>query len=178
MEKTEAISVRVDVKQLLLALGFTALSFTIPFVWGQPQILVGTFVNFLLFASASFLPFELLLPVALMPSVSVLARGMIFGPWTFTLVYMLPFIWMGNLVMVGIFKRIGGREGVEGIGGMMIAAFAKAGFLFLAALALFNFNLVPKIFLTSFGVVQLVTAIAGGGGWIFFKKIFNLKFEI
>lgn len=179
MEKTETVAVKtlINTRQLILALGFAVASFAIPFVWGHPQILVGTFVNFLLFASASFLPFELLLPVALMPSVSVLARGLIFGPFTWALIYMWPFIWAGNLVMCVIFKRIGGRGGIEGIGGMAVAAVAKAGFLFLAAFILFNLHVVPKIFLTSFGIMQFVTAIAGGGGWLIAGKIINKKSE-
>lgn len=107
-----------------------------------------------------------------MPSVSVLSRGLIFGPFTPALAWMLPFIWMGNLVMCWIFKKMKeGKDGKEDIGGILIAAIVKAGLLFLAALVLFNFNVVPKIFLTSFGLMQFVTALLGGGGWILFNNV-------
>jgi hypothetical protein len=45
---------------------------------------------------------------------------------------------------------------------LLIGSSVKAGFLFLAAFVLFKLGLVPVVFLTAMGVIQLVTALGGG----------------
>ncbi|MBU0627442.1 hypothetical protein KKG31_04880 [Patescibacteria group bacterium] len=41
-----------------------------------------------------------ILPIILLPSLAVLARGLIFGPFTIFLLYMIPAIWLGNFLLV------------------------------------------------------------------------------
>ena len=146
--------------QLLIFAGLSILSFAIPFTFGHPQWLVGTLVNTFLFLGAYFLPTKYYAPLIIFPSLGVLGRGLIFGPFTSFLIYFLPFIWLGNLILVFLFKNCTKRIGF--LISVVIAAFAKYFFLAKIAEIYFHFSLVPKVFLTSMGVIQLMTALAGG----------------
>jgi len=146
--------------QVLLFAGLSILSFVVPFSFGHPQWLVGTLVNAFLFLGAFFLPTKYYAPLIIFPSLGVLGRGMIFGPFTSFLLYFLPFIWLGNLVLVVVFKKLSKRFGF--IFSVVPASLAKFIFLFAIANIYFQFSLVPKMFLTSMGSLQLLTALAGG----------------
>lgn len=45
---------------------------------------------------------------------------------------------------------------------VFVSSLAKSALLFLPALFYVNFHVVPKIFLTAMGVLQLATAVMGG----------------
>ena len=83
---------------------YTAVCFFIPLFLGHPQIVVGIVVNAMLIAASLNLKGYKLLPIIIMPSLGVLSRGMLFGPFTIFLVYMIPFIWIGNGILVFAFK--------------------------------------------------------------------------
>jgi hypothetical protein len=155
MEKLEVSSLPFSLTSLAKVLVFVAIcivAFFTPFSLGHPQWLVGTVVNTCLFLSAIFLPKKYFILLAILPSLGVLARGLVFGPFTFFLFYFLPFIWIGNLLLILTFKKFG----------FVVASFSKFLFLYLVANIYFNFNIVPKIFLTSMGLNQLATALVGG----------------
>lgn len=129
----------------LLAVGAAVL---VPFL-GLNQIVTGTTINFLLFAT----PKKYVWPVIILPSLSVMARGIIFGPFTLFLYYFIPFIWLGNWILTlngHPFKRILGKVAV----------------LYLAARVYFELKIVPEAFLISMGGVQFITAILG---WVLWK---------
>ena len=96
------------------------------------------------------------------PSLGVLSRGLIFGGFTIFLVYMIPFIWIGNAVLVYTFKWLKLRLKMNYFLTLAIGAGVKSGFLFLSALLLYKLGLVPVVFLTAMGVMQLITAVSGG----------------
>ncbi|KKR00996.1 MAG: hypothetical protein UT26_C0037G0021, partial [Microgenomates group bacterium GW2011_GWC1_39_12] len=75
-----------------------------------------------------------------------------FGPFTIYLVYFLPFIWVGNYLLMYVAKS----------SSFLVAALAKSLFLFLIAYIFVSLHIVPKIFLTAMGILQLVTALVGG----------------
>jgi hypothetical protein len=75
---------------------------------------------------------------------------------------MIPFIWMGNAVLIYIFKWLKLRLKMNYFLTLAIGAGVKSGFLFLSALLLYKLGLVPVVFLTAMGVMQLTTAVFGG----------------
>jgi hypothetical protein len=161
MDKTTTLALPITLNELakfLVFAGLSILSFFIPFSLGHPQWLVGTIVNTCLFLGAIYLPKKYCLPLAIFPSLGLLARGVIFGPFTFFLVYFLPFIWLANILLVLIFKKAISF----GLFSVIISAFAKFLFLFAAANIYFSFHIVPKLFLQSMGLFQLYTALLGG----------------
>lgn len=161
MEKVQILASTFSAtKNRLVFLTLALLSFVISFSFEGSQWLVGTVVNFTLFASASLFSYPAFLPFIILPSTATLARGLIFGHFTPFLLYFLPFIWLGNLILVLTFKKFSQRFG--DFWAMGLAGFLKFLMLFLASRFLFRLNLVPPVFLTVMGINQLITAFSGG----------------
>jgi len=138
----------------------TASSFLIPFLIGHPQVAVGIAVNILLLESALHIKdYKLIAPIIL-PSIGAIMRGALFGGFTMYLVLMLPFIWLGNLILVFAMKALNlfmkKNFLLSGFSGVIL----KSGFLFASAYLLFRFGLVPKPFLGAFGFTQVITGAA------------------
>ena len=146
----KALSVNLP---LLLA----SLALSIPAIFASPQWLIGTIVNALLFVAAVKLDSKNQWPIIVLPSLGALLHGVIFGPLTVFLVYFIPFIWLGNYLLVKLasFKW-------PFVWCVIAASVLKSAALFLTAFFYVNINLVPKIFLSSMGLMQLATALAGG----------------
>lgn len=146
-----------EVSEIIL---ITAASFLIPFLIGHPQLIVGIAVNVLLIESALHIKdYKLAAPIIL-PSVAALLRGALFGGFTIYLVLMLPFIWVGNSILVFAVKALNlfmkKNFLLSGFSGVIL----KSGFLFASAYLLFRFGLVPKLFLSAFGFSQVITGAA------------------
>jgi hypothetical protein len=147
-------------------------SFAIPFSLGHPQLLVGSLVNAALFLSALLLPQRLFLPIIFFPSLAVLSRGLIFGPLTPFLIYTIPFIWLGNFLLIVSFKKIIAVSQANFALSIISASILKMTFLYLSASLLFKLSLLPKLFLTTMGPVQGITALTGGLiAFVVFKTI-------
>jgi len=143
----------------LAALSF--LAFAIPFLFPGPQLLTGVIVNsFLVFAALRFRGAKLL-PVILLPSLGALANGFVFGPLTIFLIYLIPFIWMGNFLFVYGIKRLALERGMSFWGAGVASAFVKSVAVFIPAYALFFFGALPEAMLVPMGIVQFATAIGG-----------------
>jgi hypothetical protein len=149
-------------QQALELIAYSFIAFFVPFLFGHPQLLVGTLVNMALILSSLSLKRNFLLPVIFMPSIAVLSRGLIFGPFTVFLIYFIPFIWIGNFILTLFFKGLYIKKKANYFITLISAGFTKAIFLFLIALLLFKLNLIPEIFLATMGIIQFTTAILGG----------------
>jgi len=141
---------------------YATISFSLPFLLGHEQLLVGSVVNCALVLAALNLKGARLLPVIILPSIGAYLAGLIFGVASGALLYMLPFIWLGNAVLVLCIKYLILDKKANRIAALGIGATAKAAFLFLSAFVLLSFSMVPAAFLTAMGVFQLMTAMMGG----------------
>lgn len=155
------------------------LALFIPIVFGHVQLLTGTIVNFLLvMAAINTRGWKKVIVLITLPSISALLAGTLFGSLTPALLYMIPFIWVGNALLVFVFKRLFVGERKNFFLTLAIAAFLKSAFLFTAAFLLYTISAVPALFLTAMGLLQLLTAIAGGTLAfpvnLFYKKKFVL----
>jgi hypothetical protein len=138
------------------------LAFTIPFLFPTQQLITGTLVNaFLIIAALHFRGWKVL-PLVMLPSIAAVLNGLLFGPFTIFLLYMMPFIWLGNFALVYLFKQMHVASRTNYWITLGIASLVKAGLLFGVAFLLINASILPAIFLTTMGVLQLGTAIAGG----------------
>ena len=146
-----------DAFSLLL---LTTTAFLIPFVLGHPQFLVGTIVNLLLIEASLYLDFKKTIPIITMPSLGALSRAILFGPLTIFLIYMIPFIWIANTILVLVIKvlHFKFKKNLFVVG--VLGAVLKTAFLFATAFTLFSFGIVPKQFLTAFGINQFLTAFS------------------
>ncbi len=171
LQKTSSLNLPISLPApipISVFIGLSFLSFSIPFSLSHPQWLVGTIVNACLFLTAIFLPRKFILPLIIFPSLGVLSRGIIFGPLTMFLVYFLPFIWLANLVIILVFKKLFSH--LNYLLSVFFAVTAKSLFLFTIANIYFKLSLAPKIFLQLMGLNQFFTALAGGTiSWIIFN---------
>ena len=141
---------------------YSAVSFFIPFFIGHPQIAVGIIVNAMLITSALNLKGWKILPVIILPSLAMLSRGLLFGPFTVFLLYLVPAIWIGNIILVLSFKYLKLKFRLNYWLTLGVGALLKSGFLFLSAFVLYSLGLIPVIFLTAMGLMQVITALLGG----------------
>jgi len=69
------------------------------------QYIVGSIVNTTLIVSAINLKgWGRIIPIITMPSVATVLSGLIFGPWSLPMAYMIPAIWLGNFILVLAYK--------------------------------------------------------------------------
>lgn len=150
--------------QLLLILGFTAL--IIPIILGHiqftNQLIIGSIVNFLLASSAMYLTFKKALPVILIPAVGAVLSGILFGPLTMFLVYLVPFIWIGNALFVYFIKNFNLVNKMNYFISVLASSIIKSAFIFIAAFILVLAGIIPEMLLIPMGLVQFVTAVIGG----------------
>ena len=136
--------------------------FIIPLLFPHPQLLTGTLVNAFLIMGALHFKGWKVLPLVLLPSAAALLNGFLLGPFTIFIVYMMPMIWIGNFVLVYLFKKLHIAQNMNYWATLEISAIAKSALLFSAAFIFVNLDVLPAIFLTAMGILQLGTAIAGG----------------
>ncbi len=141
---------------------YAFVAFFVPFMMGHPQLLVGVIVNSALILSAVFLDSKASWPIIILPSLGVLSRGIIFGPFSVYLVYMIPFIWIGNFLIVYLVKYFYLKRKKNYALSLGVGAVVKSAFLFTAAFVLVKLGVIPVLFLTAMGVLQLGTALGGG----------------
>jgi len=160
MDLTEYELTEMQRKIFLVLYGGSGL--IIPLLLQNPQFLVGSFVNMLLVASAFKLDFKNILPVIILPSIGVVLGGALFGNFTPALLLMVPFIWIGNSILVLSIKYLKIAKKMNFALALLGGSCAKAGFLFACAFLLNSIGAVPAMFLSAMGIIQLVTAIIGG----------------
>ena len=141
---------------------YTIVSFFLPLMIGHPQIVVGVLVNTLLITSALNVKGYKLLPVIIAPALGALSRGILFGPFTIFLVYMIPFIWVGNAILVYAFKELNLNKKINRWITLVLGSLVKAAFLFAIAFIFVKSGILPQLFLTTMGIFQFYTAILGG----------------
>lgn len=153
------LSYRTELFEIVL---YTIVAFFLPLMVGHPQIVVGVLVNTLLITSALNVKGYKLLPIIIAPTLGALSRGVLFGPFTIFLVYMIPFIWIGNTILVYAFKWLNLNKKINYWITLLIGSITKAAFLFAIAYLLVSMNVLPALFLTAMGIFQFYTAILGG----------------
>ncbi|KLU62400.1 hypothetical protein CEB3_c12610 [Peptococcaceae bacterium CEB3] len=137
-------------------------------LWLQhPQLLVGSMVNFvLIMAAVTMKGWGEVASLVILPSLAALLGTYLFGPFQPFLLYMIPFIWIGNAILVFVFKYSYVKKKVYFMATLLIAALLKAGFLFAMAMVLINLAVIPAaaahVFALGMGLVQFETALLGG----------------
>jgi hypothetical protein len=125
------------------------------------QLLTGTIVNALLISAALKHSTKRIAILCTLPSLAVLASGLLFANLTHFVLILLPFIWISNFIIAYISKNLVTIKKKNYFVSTFAASVAKTLFLFTSVSILFYFALVPEVFLTAFGIFQLITAISG-----------------
>ncbi len=155
-----------DVSRNLEWMEFLLLSATallVPLIFRHPQIIVGSAVNFILIMAAiNTRGWRKLLSLILLPGISATAGGYLFGGLTVFLLYLLPFIWLGNGALVLLFKWLFVIHKRNYFVSLFLSSLAKAACIFIPAYILAQFDILPGLFLYFMGPLQIVTALIGG----------------
>lgn len=151
-----------EYSETLWLAGYTVTCFLVSFLLSHPQLLVGTVVNALLVLAA--LEFngkgagvKLMAPV-LAPSLGAVSKGALVGALSMFLVYMVPFIWVANAILVFGMRFTKVNVYLRLVGSVLL----KAGFLFGSAFVMVQLGIIPKPMLVAMGPMQLYTGFAGG----------------
>jgi hypothetical protein len=145
-------------------------SFFIPFLIGHPQFLVGVLVNMALVRGAMTLSNKKLIPLVFLPSLAVIARGLIFGPFTVFLLYLLPFIWLGNIILISAIRKLKNKNiSVQTV----LPALIKAGTIGSAAFILIKLSILPGALLFGMTIIQFATAIIATASILLFASLEN-----
>jgi hypothetical protein len=136
-----------------------ALALGVPLFFASPQIVTGTIVNGLLFLAAKRFSRNERIVMSILSSLGALMHGVLFGPQTMFLLYFLPCIWIGNYLLMHICSHL--RTTSYGLR-VVISSSVKFLFLFLFAQLFFHLKIVPLLFVSTMGYIQLITALAGG----------------
>ena len=130
------------------------------------QLIVGSVVNTLLIVSALNLKgWTKILFVITMPSVSTIFSGYIFKSASLYLVYMIPAIWIGNIILVMVFKYFMLEKRNNYILSSVIGIICKVAVIFGFFIVLKSFNIFPEKLIINLqkamSTTQLITATIG-----------------
>ena len=130
------------------------------------QIIIGSIVNTALVVTAINLNgWVKILGVVTMPSISTILSGYVFGSASTYMVYMIPAIWIGNFILVYLYKLLLLDKKLNyflaGIAGVLL----KVAVIFLFFNVLNLFNVFPEKLVSTLqnamGLTQLITASIG-----------------
>lgn len=129
------------------------------------QLIVGSIVNFILIVSAMNLSGNLkILGVVTMPSISTILSGYVFQSSSPFMIFMVPAIWLGNFMLIYIYKYMLKREinyFLTGISGVLIKVLIiYSYFSILCILDIFPVKIV-NIFSSAMGMMQVITGFIG-----------------
>jgi len=133
---------------------------TVP-LFHSHQLIVGTIVNALLIKSALNHSMKKMFVLAFLPLLSVVATGFLFGSLTEFVLLMVPFIWMSNLLIIFVTKKLFTEKTKNYFKSTLIASIVKTIFLSLAISVMFFVGLVPIALIGIFSFMQFVTAESG-----------------
>jgi len=147
-------------------------AFLVPIVFSQitlfpNQLLIGTIVNALLVYSALKYNLSKSLPIILLPSIGTVVSGIVFGQFSFFLLYLIPAIWLGNLTLWYFVNKYSEKR----VFCTITASVTKTIVIFGSTLVLYLFSIIPKMFLIPMSLIQLVTALCGCTIVFLFVKI-------
>jgi hypothetical protein len=147
-------------KETLDVCFYGLLLFVIPIILFN-QFLVGTIVNALLIRTALKHEFRKVFFLAFLPSLAVLGTGFLFGGLTTQIIFISPFIWIGNLGIMFFLRKMIIQKEKGYFFSSIISVFGKTLVLFCGAIVLQLLGFVPEIFITIFGFNQLITGLSG-----------------
>lgn len=166
MQKELIITNKLSKQNIKLALSETFIfivlsvfSFFTPILFKNSQIFIGIIINMMLIRGSISLQKNKLLALCIFPSLGVLASGIFFGNLTNFIIYLIPFIWTSNYILASVFKKNLNNNYFKAL---LISVIVKTLILFSATFILFQLNIIPKIFLSTMGYMQFITATIAG----------------
>jgi hypothetical protein len=162
--------------QLWKYLAINVMLFLVPLLLGQPQLLIGTFVNFMLIYIAVNYKHNEMLPAIFLPALATVLRDTLLGPATMYLAVLMPFIWIGNALFILSIRNFLIQK-TKPLKLFVLSSVFKSAFLFVITLLLVALFKFPTALLLAMGGLQIVTALAASVIYLVFFKRSLLKEE-
>ena len=155
--------------ELIQTIIIALLAFLVPTFLAQlinSQLIIGSVVNTILAISALNLKGSTkILPIITMPSIATIFSGYVFKSASVYMVYMIPIIWLGNLVLVMSFKYIMLRLKKNYFLASTVGIISKVMIIFGFFLLLKAFNIFPEKLISNLqkamSITQFITATIG-----------------
>lgn len=132
------------------------------------QYVVGTVVNAsLIITGINVEGWKKVIGVVTLPSISAMLSGFVFMSATIYTVYMIPAIWLGNFLLVYLYKYLFVSKHINYIISSIVAIAVKVGVIFAGFNILLAANIIPQgskvaiALTTAMGMNQAVTATLG-----------------
>ena len=130
------------------------------------QIVVGTIVNMSLILAALFTKGTVkTLAIAILPSVSTILSGLLFGGMTLYTKTMIPVIWLGNFVFIYLYKLLFLNKNFNYIITAAVSIILKVAIIYAGFNIMVNVLEVPDMarqtLNIAMGMTQLITATTG-----------------
>lgn len=130
------------------------------------QYIVGSIVNTaLIIAAINLKGLKRIIPIVTMPSVATVLSGLIFGPWSLPMVYMIPAIWVGNFLLVLAYKYLFLKHNFNYTTAGFIGIAFKVAVIFGFFTILNKVGVIPEkaaaTLATAMGITQIFTATIG-----------------
>ena len=130
------------------------------------QLIIGSIVNTALVVSALNLKgWSKIIPIVTMPSISTILSGYVFKSASVYMIYMIPAIWIGNLVLILAFKYIMLKNKKNYFLASLIGIICKVAIIFGFFIILKVFNVFPEKLVSNLqkamSVIQFITATIG-----------------
>lgn len=167
------------VEMILISLGVFFTPLIVPqilsFVFGassflatNSQFVVGAIVNTcLIIAGINAKGLKKMLCVVFLPSISALLSGCVLHISAIYTVYMIPFIWIGNFLLLILFKYLFVHKNINYIITSVCAILAKCAVIFAGYNIFVYANVIPQnskvaqMLFASMGINQIITAVLG-----------------
>ena len=151
-------------EQIALMIAYSVIAFFMPFILSHStqQLIVGSIVNMMIIMAAFHLKKFEALPLMIMPTIGVIAAAQLFGTFTIKLLYLMPFIWVGNFLLFAGVKKLFVEKKMNYAIALPISIIMKTALLFGVAFVFVTIGTLPSMFLTAMGIVQIITAAIGG----------------
>ncbi|MCX6800885.1 MAG: hypothetical protein NTZ73_01735 [Candidatus Diapherotrites archaeon] len=157
MKKLFSSQASVETKQIML---YATGLIIIPLL-SNNQLITGAFVNTILILAALNYSLKKTFFLSFIPSTTIFLTGFFFGGVTAAIALMLPFIWAGNFLLMLATKKLFIEKKKNYFISATGGALAKTALLFCSATMLASFSLIPIVFVSTFGIMQLATAESG-----------------
>lgn len=131
------------------------------------QYVVGTIVNTsLIIAGINVKGWKKILGIITLPSISAILSSSILNTSSIYTVYMIPAIWIGNFLIVYLYRYLFVNKNKNYLLSSIISIIIKASVIFIGFNLLSITNIIPSgpifnILFTAMGINQIITAILG-----------------
>lgn len=162
------VSLGVFLVPLILPQILSALFGSTSWIATNSQYAVGTLVNAaLIITGINVQGWKKVIGVVTLPSISAMLSGFIFMSATIYTVYMIPAIWLGNFLLIYLYKYLFVSKHINYIVSSAISIAVKVAVIFVGFNILLAVNIVPQgskvaiALTTAMGLNQAITAILG-----------------